>query len=336
MRINIQTALSFVILLISINSLSVQADTLSEVRDRGKLNCGVPDDLVGFSVLDKNQQWSGFFIDFCRAVAAATLGDSEKVNYIKFDAMDNALASKKSDLLSYGATWTLLRDTTFGLKFVGVHYYDGQGFLVKKSANINTFSDLNNTNICVTKGTTSELNFINYAKRNKIKHTLFVSETFEEDKTRFEQGVCDAITSDRSFLQSVQATLKHPNASTVLFGAISREPLSPAVKQGDEKWFNIVRWSLNAMIAAEDLGITMSNVDKKHHSNEANRLLGNINTTSAESLDLDKKWAYNIIKQVGNYADSFERNFTYNTKINVHRGLNALWKNGGILYSPVF
>jgi general L-amino acid transport system substrate-binding protein len=339
MQIKIQPTLWFSILLISVSSLSVQADTLSEVRNRGELNCGVPTALLGFSALDKNQHWSGFFIDFCRAVAAATLGDSEKVNYIKFDAVNDALASHKPDVLSYGLTWTLLRDTAFGLKFVGVHYYDGQGVLVKKSANINTFSDLNNRNICVSEGTTSELNFNNYAKENKIKHTLLVKKNLKEAKTSFEQGACDAITADRSSLQSIRAELKHPNSSAILFSAISREPLSPSVKQGDEKWFNIVRWSLNAMIAAEDLGITMSNVDEPHRSNEANRLLGNINTKSksAQNLGLDEKWAYNIIKQVGNYADSFERNFTNNTKINARqRGLNALWKNGGILYSPSF
>ncbi|CAB9541602.1 L-amino acid ABC transporter (Glu/Asp/His/...), substrate-binding protein AapJ [Bathymodiolus brooksi thiotrophic gill symbiont] len=323
--------------LLAISGFNIQADTLSDIQTRGNLNCGVTTGLAGFSAINKQRKWVGLDVDLCRAVAAATLGNSEKVKYIPLTAKERftALQSGEIDILSRVTTWTLTRDASLGLNFAGVNYYDGQGFMVKKSLGVKDANDLNGATFCINKGTTTELNLADYAKEKGFKYKTSITDTIAQTKSNFETGRCDALTTDQSRLYALRTTLKDPSSAIVLSNVISKEPLGPVVRQGDDKWFNIVRWTLNAMITAEELGVTSKTVDKPSQNSEINRLLGNTDLLG-ERLGLDKKWSYNIIKQVGNYSESFERNIGVNTPINITRGLNALWKDGGILYSPPF
>ncbi len=323
--------------LLVINGLNAQADTLSDVQAKGSLSCGVTTGLAGFSAIDKNRKWVGLDVDLCRAIAAATLGDSEKVKYVPLTAKERftALQSGEIDVLLRVTTWTLTRDASLGLTFAGVNYYDGQGFMVKKSLGVKDASELHGATFCVNKGTTTELNLADYAKEEGFKYNTSITDTIAQTRSNFETGRCDSLTTDQSRLYALRTTLKDPSSAVVLPNVISKEPLGPVVRQGDGKWFNIVRWTLNAMITAEELGVTSATVDKSSKSSEINRLLGNTGLMG-EYLGLDKKWSYNIIKQVGNYSESFERNIGVNTPINITRGLNALWKDGGILYSPPF
>ncbi|CAB5495633.1 Glutamate Aspartate periplasmic binding protein precursor GltI (TC 3.A.1.3.4) [Bathymodiolus thermophilus thioautotrophic gill symbiont] len=321
--------------LLAINGFNIQADTLSDVQTRGSLNCGVSTGLAGFSSVNKQRKWVGLDVDFCRAVAAATLGNSEKVKYIPLTAKERftALQSGEIDVLARTTTWTLTRDASLGLNFAGVNYYDGQGFMVMKSLGVKDASQLNGATFCVNKGTTTELNLADYAKEKGFKYKISATDTIEQSKSNFETGRCDVLTTDQSRLYALRTTLKKPSSAIVLPNVISKEPLGPVVRQNDEKWFNIVSWTLNAMITAEELGVTSKTVDKPSKNAEVNRLLGKTGLLG-EYLGLDKKWSYNIIKQVGNYSESFERHIGVNTPINITRGLNALWKDGGILYSP--
>ncbi len=321
----------------AMSSLYAQADTLNNVKDRGMLNCGVSTGLVGFSSTDSTGKWKGLDVDLCRAVAAATLGDGTKVKFIPLTAKERfiALQSGEIDVLSRVTTWTLTRDTSLGLNFAGVNYYDGQGFMVKKDLGVKNADELNGATFCVNKGTTTELNLADYAKKQGFKYNSVTTDTIEQTKSSFEAGRCDALTTDQSRLYALKTTLKDPSSAIVLPNVISKEPLGPVVRQGDDTWFNIVRWSLNAMISAEELGVSSSNVNKPSKNAEVNRLLGNTGSMG-KYLNLDKKWSYNIIKQVGNYSESFERNIGTSTPINISRGLNALWTEGGILYSPPF
>lgn len=326
-----------VLLILTTTALYAQADTLESVKAKGVLNCGVSTGLVGFSSTDSTGKWKGLDVDFCRAVAAATLGDSTKVKFIPLTAKERfiALQSGEIDVLSRITTWTLTRDTSLGLNFAGVNYYDGQGFMVKKDLGVKDANELNGATFCVNKGTTTELNLADYAKKQGFDYNSVTNDTIEQTKLSFEAGRCDALTTDQSRLYALKTTLKNPLSTIILPNIISKEPLGPVVRQGDDVWFKIVRWSLNAMIGAEDLGISSDNVDQPSNNTEVNRLLGNTGEMG-KYLSLDKKWAYNIIKQVGNYSESFERNIGLNTPINISRGLNALWKDGGILYSPPF
>lgn len=326
-----------VLLVLTTTALYAQADTLTSVKVKGVLNCGVSTGLVGFSSIDSTGKWKGLDVDLCRAIAAATLGDSNKVKFIPLTAKERfiALQSGEIDVLSRVTTWTLTRDTSLGLNFAGVNYYDGQGFMVKKDLGVKDANELNGATFCVNKGTTTELNLADYAKKQGFNYNSVTTDTIEQTKSSFEAGRCDALTTDQSRLYALKTTLKKPSSVVVLPNIISKEPLGPVVRQGDDMWFNIVRWSLNAMISAEELGVNSANVDKPSNNAEVNRLLGNTGATG-KYLNLDKKWAYNIIKQVGNYSESFERNIGTSTPINIFRGLNALWKDGGILYSPPF
>ncbi len=323
--------------LLSISGLNVQADTLTNVQAKGLLSCGVTTGLAGFSTVNKHNKWVGLDVDFCRSVAAATLGDSEKVKFIPLTSKERftALQSGEIDILSRVTTWTLTRDASLGLNFAGVMYYDGQGFMVKKSLGVKDADELDGATFCVNKGTTTELNLADYAKKQGFRYKTASADTIEQTKSNFEMSRCDALTTDQSQLYALKTSLKDPSSAIVLPNVISKEPLGPVVRQGDDKWFNIVRWTLNAMITAEELGVTSATVDNPSRNAEVNRLLGN-SGTMGEYLGLDKKWAYNIIKQVGNYSESFERNIGVDTPINITRGLNALWKDGGILYSPPF
>ncbi len=318
-------------------SLSIQANTLKSVQTKGYLSCGISTGLVGFSSVDSKGHWKGLDVDLCRAIAAATLGDSNKVKFIPLTAKERfiALQSGEIDVLSRTTTWTLTRDSSLGLIFAGVNYYDGQGFMAKKVSGVKDAKDLNGATFCINKGTTTELNLADYAKRQGLKYKISITDTIAQTKSNFETDRCDALTTDQSRLYALKTTLKDPSSAIVLPDVISKEPLGPVVRQGDDQWLNIVRWSLNAMISAEELGITSTNLDQPTDNAEANRLLGN-SASFGEYLGLDKKWSYNIIKQVGNYSESFERNIGASTPINISRGLNALWKDGGILYSPPF
>lgn len=318
-------------------SLAIQANTLKNVQKKGYLSCGVSTGLVGFSSTDSKGHWKGLDVDLCRAIAAATLGNSNKIKFIPLTAKERfiALQSGEIDVLSRVTTWTLTRDASLGLIFAGVNYYDGQGFMVKKALGIKNAKSLNGATFCVNKGTTTELNLADYAKQKGFDYHISITDTIAQTKSNFEADRCDALTTDQSRLYALRTTLKKPSSAIVLPNVISKEPLGPVVRQGDDQWLNIVRWSLNAMISAEELGITSSNVDKPTKNAEVKRLLGRSGTLG-KYLGLNKKWSYNIIKQVGNYSESFERNIGINTPINISRGLNALWKDGGILYSPPF
>ncbi len=323
---------------LAIGSLGVaQADTLGDVQAKGYLNCGVSTGLVGFSSADSNGTWKGLDVDVCRAVAAATLGDASKVKYVPLTAKERftALQSGEIDMLSRNTTWTATRDTSLGLNFAGVNYYDGQGFMVRKSLGVNNAKDLDGATFCIQAGTTTELNLADYFRSNGMKFNTLAVDTSAQSRNGFESGRCDALTSDQSQLYALRTTLKDPSSAVVLEDVISKEPLGPVVRQGDDKWFNIVKWSLNAMITAEELGVSSQNIHSGFKNPEVNRLLGKAGTLN-EPLGLDKKWAANIVSQVGNYGQSFERNIGHSTPLNISRGLNALWSQGGILYSPPF
>ncbi len=314
-----------------------QAGTLQDVQAKGFLNCGVSTGLVGFSSADSQGNWKGLDVDVCRAVAAATLGDASKVKFVPLTAKERftALQSGEIDMLSRNTTWTLTRDASLGLNFAGVNYYDGQGFMVRKSLGVNNAKDLDGATFCIQAGTTTELNLADYFRSNGMAFNTLAVDTSAQSRSGFESGRCDALTSDQSQLYALRTTLKDPSSAMVLGDVISKEPLGPVVRQGDDQWFNIVKWSLNALITAEELGVDSNNASSASNNPEVNRLLGNSGKMH-EYLGLDSKWAYNIVSQVGNYAQSFERNIGESTPLNISRGLNALWSQGGILYSPPF
>ncbi len=323
--------------LLTVISLQTKADTLSNVQAKGTLNCGVSTGLVGFSSTDSAGKWKGLDVDMCRAVAAATLGDANKVKFVPLTNKERfiALQSGEIDLLSRNTTWTITRDTSMGMNFAGVNYYDGQGFMVNKSLGITSAKELDGATFCLQAGTTTELTLADYFRSNHMNYKIAISDTAAQAIKGFAAGRCDALTSDQSQLYALKTTLKNPSSAIILKDVISKEPLGPVVRQGDDKWFNIVKWSLNVMISAEEMGITSKNVDKTFKNPEASRLLGRSGKLH-NYLGLDKKWSYDIISQVGNYAQSFDRNVGKDTPLNISRGLNALWTQGGILYSPPF
>ncbi|RUM76601.1 MAG: amino acid ABC transporter substrate-binding protein [Candidatus Thioglobus sp.] len=323
--------------ILAIGAYGVQADTLSDVQAKGSLSCGVSTGLVGFSSADSTGTWKGLDVDVCRAVAAATLGDAKKVKFVPLTAKERftALQSGEIDMLSRNTTWTLTRDASLGLNFAGVNYYDGQGFMVKKSLGVNSVNELDGATFCLQAGTTTELNLADYFRSHGMKYNSSLADTSAQSRNGFETDRCDVLTSDQSQLYALRTTLKDPSSAIVLEDVISKEPLGPVVRQGDDKWFNIVKWSLNAMITAEELGVTSKSAYGRSNNPEVNRLLGNSGKLH-DYLGLDKKWAFNIVSQVGNYSEAFERSIGKNTPLNISRGLNALWSNGGLLYSPPF
>ena len=323
--------------LLVFTGFSVNADTLSDVKSQGSLSCGVSTGTPGFSNPDSSGNWSGMDVDVCRAIAAATLGDARKVKYVPLSAKERfiALQSGEIDVLSRNTTWTATRDNSLGLNFAGVNYYDGQGFMVKKSLDVNSVKDLDGASFCIQAGTTTELNLADYFRSNNMKFKAVTYDTSPQTKGGFEAGRCDALTSDVSQLAGLRSTLKDPSSAVVLGDVISKEPLGPVVRQGDDNWFNIVKWSLNAMIEAEELGVTSATIDRTSTSPGVQRLQGKTGNLN-EHLGLNKDWARNIIAQVGNYGESFERNIGMSTPIALPRGVNQLWIKGGILYSPAF
>ncbi len=313
---------------------------LDAVRSRGKLICAVNTSLAGFSVPDSQGKWTGLDVDFCRAVAAAVFGDATKVEFKPTSAQQRftALQTGEVDILSRNTTWTLTRDASLGLVFTGVTFYDGQGFMVPKKLNVKSAKELDGAEICVQSGTTTELNLADFLRSNKINAKTVVFEKLEESKVAFFNGRCQAYTTDASGLASIRGTdTKNPDDFVILPELISKEPLGPAVRQGDPQWFEIVRWTLFATLEAEELGIDSKNVDQMKSSNNPNirRLLGSSDKEeTGKLLGLKADWAYQVIKQVGNYGEIYERNVGPKTTLRLERGLNAQWNKGGLMYAP--
>ncbi|SER50148.1 general L-amino acid transport system substrate-binding protein [Vreelandella subterranea] len=330
-------------LLVSAGSITLagmttaQADTLEDTRDNGAVRCGVSDGLPGFSAPDDDGNWQGIDVDVCRAVAAAVLGDADAVDYISLNAVERftALQSGEVDVLSRNTTWTTTRDTTLGLNFTGVTFYDGQGFMVSRDLGITGADELDGASICIQSGTTTELNLADYFRANDMEFNPIVFDTSEQTVGGYQAGRCDVLTSDTSQLAALRIQLDNPEGSMILSDVISKEPLGPVVRQGDDLWFNIVKWSLFAMINAEEYGVTSENVDEMTSSEDPNvaRLLGQ-DGNYGEGMGLDADWAYNIISQVGNYAESFDRNVGMGSPLEIERGVNALWTDGGFQYAP--
>ncbi len=316
---------------------SAQAGTLDDVKKKGFLNCGVSTALPGFSNPTDKGSWKGIDVDTCKAVAAAVFGDANKVKYVPLTAKERftALQSGEVDLLSRNTTWTLTRDGGLGLNFAGVNYYDGQGFMVSKKLGVKSAKELDGATVCVQAGTTTELNLADYFRTNKMSFKPITFDTADQTASAFDSGRCDVLTSDQSQLYALRIKLKNPKGAIVLPEVISKEPLGPVVRQGDDEWFNITKWSLNAMINAEELGVTQANVDKMKKSDNPNiqRLLG-VTGGMGSKLNLGDEWAYNIVKQVGNYGESFERNVGEGSPLKIQRGINALWNKGGFMYAP--
>ncbi|WP_163559254.1 amino acid ABC transporter substrate-binding protein [Halomonas sp. NO4] len=313
------------------------ATTLEDMRENGAVQCGVSDGLPGFSAPDDEGNWQGIDVDVCRAVAAAVLGDADAVRYVSLNAVERftALQSGEVDMLSRNTTWTTTRDTTLGLNFTGTNFYDGQGFLVSRDLGISSAGELDGAAICVQSGTTTELNLADYFRANDMEFQPIVFDTSEQTVGGFEAGRCDVLTSDTSQLAALRIQLSDPGGAVILPEVISKEPLGPVVRQGDDQWFNIVKWSLFAMINAEELGISSDNVDDMLDSENPNvaRLLGQ-DGNYGESMGLEADWAYNIISQVGNYGEIYDRNVGMDSPLEIERGVNRLWTEGGLQYAP--
>lgn len=317
-------------------SMGVQAQTLEQVKSRGSLNCGVSTGLPGFSSTDSAGNWQGLDADGCRAIAAAVLGDANSVSFVPLTAVERftALQSGEIDVLVRNTTWTLTRDASLGLNFTGVNYYDGQGFLVSSDLGVSSALELDGAAVCIQSGTTTELNLADYFRFNGMSYEPVLYDTSEQTISGFEAGRCDVLTTDQSGLYGLRLQLSNPSGAIVLPEVISKEPLGPVVRQGDDNWFNVVKWVHFAQLNAEEMGITMANVDEMRSSNnpEVVRLLNS--NEMGGFLNLDADWAYNIVKQVGNYGEMFERTVGAGSPLQIERGINALWSNGGLQYGP--
>ena len=309
--------------------------TLDIVRERGKISCGVNTGLAGFSSPDSNGNWTGIDVDVCRAVSSAVFGVDTNVEYVGLSAQQRftALQSGEVDLLTRNTTWTLQRDSALGLNFAPTNYYDGQGFMVRKKGGITSASQLDGATVCVQPGTTTELNLADYFKKTGMKYNPVVIENKDELTTTYFNERCDVYTTDVSGLAAERSKAQNPDDHLILSEVISKEPLGPSVRHGDDQWFDIVKWSVIAMINAEELGLTSANIDSFVET-ENPSIKRIIDSELGANLGLDSKWAYNIIKNVGNYGESFERNIGESTPVGLPRGLNNLWINGGILYGP--
>ncbi len=313
------------------------AGTLDDVKAKGYLQCGVSQGLPGFSNPDQSGKWSGIDVDVCRAISAAIFGNPDKVKYTPLSAKERftALQSGEIDVLSRNTTWTLVRDTALGLNFAGVNYYDGQGFMVPKSLGVKSAKELDGASVCVNIGTTTELNMADFFRANNLSYKPVVFEKADEVVRAYDEGRCDVYTTDRSGLAAQRLKLRDPDAHMVLPETISKEPLGPVVRHGDDQWFDIVKWTLYAMLEAEEYGVNSKNAAKlKAGTNNPviKRLLG-VEGDMGKNLGLGTDWAYNIITMVGNYAEIYDRNVGPNTPLKLSRGLNALWKDGGIQYA---
>ncbi len=319
------------------------ADTLQNIKDRGSLACGVSTGNPGFSAPDDKGEWKGLDVDFCHAVAAAVFSDPTKVKYnpLSSKVRFTALQSGEVDILSRQTTWTASREAGLGLMFAGVIYYDGQGFMVnsKKVPGVTSAKELSGATVCVLSGTTGELNMADYFKANQIEFTPVVFEKIEEAKAAYDAGRCDAYTDDQSNLYSVRLSLASPADHVVLPEIISKEPVGPVVRQGDDKWLNVVKWTYYALVQAEEFGITQANVDEmKNSSNpDIKRLLGQeAGATMGTDFGLSSDFVVNVVKAVGNYGEMFDRNIGQQSPLKIERGKNALWTQGGLQYAMPF
>jgi general L-amino acid transport system substrate-binding protein len=318
---------------------AASAATLDDVKAKGFIQCGVNTALAGFSAPDDKGEWTGLDVDFCRAVAAAVFGDGTKVKFTPLSAKDRftALQSGEVDILSRNTTWTINRDTALGLNFAGITYYDGQGFMInaKKLPGVNSALQLSGASVCVQSGTTTELNLADFFKANNLEYNPVVFEKVEEANAAYDSGRCDAYTTDQSGLYAIRLTLAAPGDHVVLPEIISKEPLGPAVRQGDDQWFDIVKWTYFALLNAEELGITKANVEEMKNSPnpEIKRVLGvEAETKIGTDLGLTNDWVVNIVKATGNYGEIFESNVGAGSPLKISRGINALWTKGGLQY----
>ena len=320
-------------------AVSANAGTLEDVKDRGVLRCVVSTGIAGFAYPDENGVWRGFDVEFCRATAAAVLGDATKIKAVTSTGKTRftLLNAREGDVLWRNTTITFSRDVGVKLRFHGINYYDGQGFMVNKNLGVSSAKDLDGASVCIQTGTTTELNLADYFHANGMEYEAVTIETNDEARQNYLSGRCDVYTTDASGLAATRSTFPDPGNHIVLPEIISKEPLGPATRHGDDQWSDIITWVLNATVTAEEKGITSANVDSMKNSKdpEVLRLLGVEGNQGAE-LGLSKDWAYQIIKQIGNYGEIFERNIGVNTPIGLERGQNALWTNGGLQYSPPF
>jgi len=319
------------------SAASAQQKTLDAVKQRGQLVCGVNVGLAGFGAADDKGIWTGLDVDYCKAIAVAVLGDANKVRYVPTTTKERftALQSRELDVLARNTTWTIARDSSLGLSFAGVNYYDGQGFIVKKSANLKTGKQLAGATVCVQTGTTTELNLADFFRSNSLQYKPLVFEKLDEALRAYAADRCDSFTTDASGLYSVRLQMAKPDDHVVLPDIISKEPLGPVVRQDDFQWFTIVKWVHFALLNAEEAGVTQANVDQMLASAnpDIKRLLGK-EGDFGKGLGLDNDWAYRIVKQVGNYGEVFERNVGADSRIKIDRGLNRLWNKGGLQYAP--
>ena len=318
-------------------AVSAQAQTLDEIKKRGALNCGVGTGLAGFAIADQQGNWVGLDVDLCRAISAAIFDDPNKIKFVSLSAKDRftALQAREADLLARNTTWTMSRDTTLGFNFAGVNYYDGQGFMVRKKNKIASALELNGASVCVQQGTTTELNLADFFRANNMKFEAVVFATNDDTLKAYETGRCDAFTTDASGLYAERVRLAAPDDHMVLPEIVSKEPLGPVVRHGDDQWLDIVKWTHFAMITAEELGVTKANVNEmlKSTNPDIRRLLG-VEGDFGKDIGLSKDWALRMIKHVGNYAESFERNVGAGSRLKIARGQNALWNKGGLQYAP--
>ncbi|HJN37322.1 MAG TPA: amino acid ABC transporter substrate-binding protein [Gammaproteobacteria bacterium] len=312
--------------------------TLEQTKKQDYLTCGINTGLAGFAYSDQKGNWTGFDVDFCRASAAALFNDPTRVKFVPLTSKTRftALTTGEIDLLYRNSTWTYTRDTSLGISFAGVNYYDGQGFLVHNSSHVNSVKELDGATICVTPGTTTELNLADYFRKHSLKYSPLIVETVQQGIKAYEAKRCDAFTADYSALHSIRSTLSSADEHTILAEIISKEPLGPAVRKNDDQWFKINSWILIALKNAEELGITSKNIEGLLKSNnpKIERFIGTINLPATTQLGLSKHWAFNMIKMVGNYGEIYDRNLGPNTPLNIQRGLNKLWTEGGLIYGP--
>ncbi len=316
---------------------TASAATLDDVKAKGFVQCGVTTGLPGFAMPDDAGNWSGLDVDYCRAIAAAVFGDPNAAKFTPLSAKERftALQSGEIDVLTRNTTWTMERDTSLGLMFVGVNYYDGQGFMVRKDLGVASAKELQDASICVQTGTTTELNMADWFRTNNLTYNPVVFEALPETNQAYDSGRCDALTTDASGLAGTRLQLANPDEHMILPEIISKEPLGPAVRQGDDQWFNVVKWTHFALLNAEELGVTQANVEemKTSENPDIKRMLG-VDGTFGEAIGLSNDWVVNIIQGVGNYGEIFDRNIGPNTELQIERGLNALWTEGGIQYGP--
>jgi general L-amino acid transport system substrate-binding protein len=316
---------------------STSSPTLDAVKAKGFIQCGVTAGVPGFSAPDANNVWTGLEVDFCRAMSAAIFNNPDNVRYTSLTSQERftALSAGEIDVLSRTTTWTMSRDTQLGIKFVGTMFYDGQGFMVRVADGIKSALELSGAAICIESGTTTELNAADYFAANNLEFNTVVFVDQNEVVKAYEDGRCDVYTTDSSALAAERSKLANPADHVILPEIISKEPLGPVVRQGDETWFNIARWTYYALLEAEELGVTQANVDEMLGSDNPSikRLLG-VEGDFGTPMGLNKDWAYQIIKHIGNYSESYEKHVGPNTPIGLARGLNALWRDGGIQYAP--